>query len=222
PVAVSRSDNGDFGRSPAPKPPRGHRNSDAQSGGRFTDDAMVGRTSLLRPSGLLFGLRQPEQREAVYDLESARFALASQLGGDAAEVLMKPMRFNFWLASKEGPAAFTGPADPTAGRRPGDWALSTGPHCKLTPAATVGALFRARSTAGSAPGLSATTELETYGVGLYGGWAFNDHITLSALGVYDRGDNSATIDGGSGSYSSDRLSLSANLRGYWQFDNWWL
>jgi len=187
----------------------------------FTDSDRLYRAPLLRPTDLLFGFRQPQQRETVYDLDSARFALASELGGDAARTLMKPMRFNFWLASKGG-GEFSGAHDPSASTRPDGWALSTGAHYKITPRTMFGALFRARSTAGSAPGLAATTELESYGVGLYGGWALGDNITFSALGVYERGDNAVTIDGGSGRYGSDQLSLSANLKGYWRFGNWWL
>lgn len=176
---------------------------------------------LLRPTALLFGFDRPEQRETVYDLDSARFALASELGGDAARQLLKPMRFNFWLASK-GDDEPVGAYDPSGVRTLGGWALSTGAHYKITPRTMFGALFRARSTIGSAPGLAATTELESYGVGLYGGWALGDNITFSALGVYERGDNAVTIDGGSGKYGSDQLSLSANLKGYWRYGNWWL
>jgi hypothetical protein len=187
----------------------------------FADADSLYRAPLLRPTDLLFGFRQPQQRETVYDLDSARFALASELGGDAARTLIKPMRFNFWLASKGG-GEFSSSYDPGANKRPDGWALSTGAHYKITPKTMFGALFRARSTAGSAPGLAATTELESYGVGLYGGWALGDNITFSALGAYERGHNAVTIDGGSGTYGSDQLSLSANLKGYWRFGNWWL
>jgi hypothetical protein len=187
----------------------------------FADSDRLYRAPPLRPTDLLFGFRQPQQRETVYDLDSARFALASELGGDAARTLMKPMRFNFWLASKGG-GEFSSAYDPGTNRRPDGWALSTGAHYKITPKTMFGALFRARSTAGSAPGLAASTDLESYGVGLYGGWALSDNITFSALGAYERGDNAVTIDGGSGRYGSDQLSLSANLRGYWRFGNWWL
>jgi hypothetical protein len=208
-----------------PSHPPGHNDRGGhwgQGSNRFADADRLYRAPLLRPTDLLFGFRQPEQREAVYDLDSARFALASELGGDAAQALMKPTRFNFWLASKDGGGAFSGAHDPGATKRPDGWALSTGAHYKITPKTMFGALFRARSTAGSAPGLAATTDLESYGVGLYGGWSLGDNITFSALGVYERGDNAVMIDGGSGRYGSDQLSLSANLKGYWRFGNWWL
>jgi hypothetical protein len=216
-------------RQPGPPPhaePPGHGDPDVNpvnegNSNSFADTDRLYRAPLLRPTDLLFGFRQPQQRETVYDLDSARFALASELGGDAARTLMKPMKFNFWLASKGG-GEFSGPYDPGDNRRPDGWALTTGAHYKITPKTMFGALFRARSAAGNAPGLAATTELESYGVGLYGGWALTDNITFSALGAYGRGHNAVTIDGGSGTYGSDQLSLSANLKGYWRFGNWWL
>lgn len=169
-----------------------------------------------------FGFSGSLGPDATFDLETSRQVVADRLGLTQDDALREPGNFNMWVsAHNANNPAFTPVKVPGVPERAGRWSFSTGAHYKLAPDLTVGALFRTRAALGNATPLSSTTDLQGFGVGVYSGVALSDNIAVSALGFYERGNNTVTIDAARGEYTSDHMSLSANLKGFWREGNWW-
>ena len=174
----------------------------------------------VNPLGSVYGLTGSLRPTVTYDLNSARKAAAVQLGlADDGET--KPAnRFNAWVSANTQPS-FTPNTVPGGQDRSGRWSFSTGAQYKLVPDVTIGALFRTRSALGNATGLSSTTDLRGVGVGVYSGVNLTPNVALSTLAFYEHGDNLVSVDGARGEYTSDHISVSTNLKGFWRKENWW-
>lgn len=177
--------------------------------------------SAVNPLGSVYGLTGSQRSGVTYDLNTARRAAAEQLGLVEDGDTQKPHKFNAWVSADNGQPAFTPNKVPGATERSGRWSFSTGAQYKLAPTVTVGALFRTRSALGNANGLSSTTDLRGVGVGLYSGVNLTPNVALSTLAFYEHGNNLVSVDGARGEYTSDHMSVSTNLKGYWRKNNWW-
>ncbi len=176
----------------------------------------------VNPLGSTFGFSGSLGPDATFDLETSRQVVADRLGLAEDDSMRDPGNFNMWVAAHSATEpAFTPYKVPGVPERAGRWSFSTGAHYKLAPDLSIGALFRTRAALGNATPLSSTTDLQGYGVGIYSGISLTDNIAFSALGFYERGDNTVTIDAARGDYTSDHMSLSANLKGFWREGNWW-
>ena len=179
--------------------------------------------SEVNPLGSVYGLTGSLRPRMTYDLNTARQAAAEQLGLVEDGETKKADKFNAWVSADRdnGQPAFTPNKVPGAPERSGRWSFSTGAQYQVAPKVTVGALFRTRSALGNATGLSSTTDLRGVGVGLYSGVNLTSNLAVSTLAFYEHGDNLVSVDGARGEYSSNHVSVSTNLKGFWRKDNWW-